>query len=401
MPGTDDPVVGTASGADRVFLDTASGLPLHPAARAVLEAALDRGWADPLRLHREGREARLLLDNAREVTASLIGCRPDEVSFVSSGTTACHLGVLGLRRGRSRTGRVVVHSAVEHSAVLQACLPSADDPAGAGDTVSVPVDRVGRVDLEAWHTAVAAPGVAAACLQSANHEVGTTQPLAAAHDVCRSSDVPLLVDAAASIGHAPVPDTWDLLTASAHKWGGPAGLGVLAVRKGVRWRAPWPEDEREPGMAGYVDVPRALATAAALQAVRETEAADTERMHAASARLREAIVARVPDVDVAGDPDARLPHIVNVSCLYVDGEALVTALDRAGFAVSSGSACTASALEPSHVLAAMGVLTHGNVRVSISASTTDAELDSFVATLGEVVADIRATTAIASETPGG
>ena len=154
-------------------------------------------------------------------------------------------------------------------------------------------------------------------------------------------------------------------------------------------------------MAGYVDVPRALATAAALQAVRETEAADTERTHAATARLREGIVATVPDVDVAGDPDARLPHIVNVSCLYVDGEALVTALDRAGFAVSSGSACTASALEPSHVLAAMGVLTHGNVRVSISASTTDAELDSFVATLGEVVADIRATTAIASETPGG
>jgi cysteine desulfurase len=335
------------------------------------------------------------------VTASLLGCRADEVSFVSSGTTACHLAVLGLRRGRARTGRVVVHSAVEHSAVLHACLPSPDDTAHADDAVSVGVDRLGRVDLEAWRTALTAAGVAAACLQSANHEMGTTQPLDEAHAACRSGDVPLLVDAAASIGHAPVPAAWDVLTASAHKWGGPAGVGVLAVRKGVRWRAPWPEDEREAAMAGYVDVPRALAAAAALKAVRETEAADAEQMHAQTDRLRERIVATVPDVDVAGDPDVRLPHIVNVSCLYVDGEALVTALDRAGFAVSSGSACTASALEPSHVLAAMGVLTHGNVRVSIAPSTTEAELERFVATLGEVVADIRTSAAIASEPSDG
>jgi cysteine desulfurase len=396
VPGTDDGAAEASRPGDRVYLDTASGLPLHPAARGVLEAALDRGWADPLRLHREGRETRLLLDNAREVTASLLGCRPDEVSFVSSGTTACHLGVLGLRRGRARTGQVLVHSAVEHSAVLHACLPSPVEQSEAG-AVPVGVDRLGRVDLDAWREAVAGPGVAAGCLQSANHEVGTTQPLAEAHDVCRSSDVPLLVDAAASIGWADVPDSWDVLAASAHKWGGPAGIGVLAVRKGVRWRPPWPDDEREPAMAGYVDVPRVLAAAAALQAVEETRAADAEQMRAATTRLREAIVAAIPDVDVAGDPEQRLPHIVNVSCLYVDGEALVTALDRAGFAVSSGSACTASALEPSHVLAAMGVLTHGNVRVSVSPRTSEVDLERFTSTMTDVVADLRASTAIPNE----
>jgi cysteine desulfurase len=134
-----------------------------------------------------------------------------------------------------------------------------------------------------------------------------------------------------------------------------------------------------------------------LQAVEETRVADAAQMRAATTGLREAIVAAIPDVDVAGDPDRRLPHIVNVSCLYVDGEALVTALDRAGFAVSSGSACTASALEPSHVLAAMGVLTHGNVRVSVSPGTTEVDLERFTSTMTEVVADLRASTAIPYE----
>jgi cysteine desulfurase len=376
----------------RVHLDSASGLPLHPAARSTYLDALDHGWADPLRLHHEGRTARLLLDNAREVVASVLGFRADEVGFVSSGTTACHLAVLGMLRGRARTGSRVVHSAVEHSAVLNVAgwaAPHGDVPADQ-HVRSVPVEPTGRVDLDAWSDAVAAPGVAVACLQAANHEVGTTQPLDAAADACRAAGVPLVVDAAALVGWSDVPPHGDVLAASAHKWGGSPGVGVLAVRRGTRWRSPWPGDEREQFGAGYVDVPSALASAAALQAVETTRHADAERMRRLTDDLRSGVVAAIPDVDVSGDPVHRLPHIVSFSCLYVDGEALVTELDRRGFAVSSGSACTSSSLRPSHVLAAMGVLTHGNVRVSVSPQTRADDLDRFVAATADIVARLRA-----------
>jgi cysteine desulfurase len=166
---------------------------------------------------------------------------------------------------------------------------------------------------------------------------------------------------------------------------------VLAVRKPVRLLPRWPVEEREDGLSpGHPDVPAVLAAAAALQA-RRTEAAELDARHRDwVAGLRKRIAADVPDVELTGDPDDRLPHVLTFSCLYVDGEALVTALDAEGFAVSSGSACTASTLRPSHVLAAMGVLTHGNVRVSLGRTTTHDEVERFGSVLPGLVRRIRA-----------
>ncbi|MGA8210019.1 MAG: aminotransferase class V-fold PLP-dependent enzyme, partial [Nocardioidaceae bacterium] len=196
-------------------------------------------------------------------------------------------------------------------------------------------------------------------------------------------------DAAASAGRVDLPTGWAAAAASAHKWGGPAGVGVLLVRKGARWRAPFPVDDRaDPRVAGFENVPGALAAAAALQAVLAEREVVAARQHALVARVRDGL-ATVPDVDVVGDPDRRLPHVVTFSCLYVEGESLVTELDRRGFAVASGSACTASSLEPSHVLAAMGALTHGNVRVSLGRDTTVEDVDRLLAVLPDVVLDLR------------
>jgi cysteine desulfurase len=365
-----------------VYLDAASSDPLHPAAREVLRAALDQGYADPRRLHGPGRSARILLDNAREAVAGSLGVRPDEVTFTASGTDAVHRGLLGLRAGQARVGSTVVHSAVEHSAVLHAAAWA------GGESVEVPVDRLGRVDVERLARAASAPGVAVAAVQSANHEVGTVQPLADV--VAALSDVPLFVDACASAGRLPLPHGWAAAAASAHKWGGPAGVGVLLVRKGARWRNPFPGDDRiDERTTGFENVPAALAAAAALQAV-VAERDEVGRRQAALIDRVRAGVAAVPDVEVVGDPDARLPHLVTFSCLYVDGEALVLGLDRRGYGVASGSACTASTLQPSHVLAAMGVLTHGNVRLSLTRDTTTADVDGFLAALPEVVGSIRA-----------
>lgn len=363
----------------RTELDTASGEPLHPAAQEVLLAALDRGYADPRRLHRPGRDARLMLDNARAAAAEALGVRPDEVSFTGSGTEAVHRGLLGLLRGSARGSRVV-HAAVEHSAVRHAA-------AWAGEPLEVGCDRVGRVPVDDLAAAATEPDVGVVALQSANHEVGTLQDPGALE---LPPGVPLFSDACASMGRLPLPDGWSAAAGSAHKWGGPAGVGVLLVRKGARWRNPFPGDDRiDERVAGFENVPAALAAAAALQAVVTAREEVNARQHALVDRVR-AAVAQIPDAEVVGDPVRRLPHLVTFSFLYVDGEALVHALDRLGFGVASGSACAASTLEPSAVLAAMEVLTHGNVRLSLGRGTTAEEVERFVSVLPGVVAELRA-----------
>ncbi|MEN3359029.1 MAG: cysteine desulfurase, partial [Mycobacteriales bacterium] len=205
-----------------------------------------------------------------------------------------------------------------------------------------------------------------------------------------TAGVPLHVDAAQSVGRVPVPAGWSLLTASAHKWGGPPGVGVLVVRTGTRWVSPLPADERERGRApGAENVPAIVAAAAALRARLSEMDAEAARLAALVDLIRERVAATVPDVEVVGDPTGRLPHLVTFSCLYVDGEALLHELDRRGFAVSSGSSCTSSTLTPSHVLVAMGVLSHGNIRVSLHRDTTTDDVHRFLATLPTVVADLR------------
>jgi cysteine desulfurase len=362
------------------YLDSGSSEPLHPAARAVLLDALDRGYADPLRLHGPAREARLLLDQARGAVADALAVRADEVSFTSSGTAAVHAGVLGLLRGRARVSTRLALSAVEHSAVFAAARFWEEYADGTAHVL--PVDHQGRVGVEALGEPT---GVVA--LQHANPEVGTVQPVAAVAEA--NPGVPLFLDACATGARLPLPEGWSAAALSAHKWGGPAGVGVLLVAKRTRWRAPFPTDDRvDPRASGFENVPAALAAAAALQArVAEREALNdrhrglTERL---SARL-----GSLPDTEVHGDPERRLPHLVSFSCLYVDGETLVSELDRRGFAVASGSACTASSLEPSHVLVAMGALTHGNARVSLAPDTTAADVDALADAVAEVVADLR------------
>lgn len=361
-------------------LDAASSTPLHPAAREAFLAALDRGYADPRRLHAAARDSRLLLDNAREATADALGVRPDEVSFTATGTEAVHRGLLGLVKG-SRRGDLVVHSAVEHSSVLHAI-------AWGARARAVGVMGDGRVyDGDLVNEAIG-PDVGVVALQTANHEVGTIQPVG---EFELPNDIPLFTDACASMGRLPLPRGWAVAAGSAHKWGGPAGVGVLLVRKGARWRNPFPSDDRvDERTAGFENVPAILAAAASLQAVVAERESVNALQHSLIDVVRTRVAAEVSDVEVVGDPTDRLPHLVTFSCLYVDGEALVHELDRRGFGIASGSACTSSTLAPSHVLEAMGVLTHGNVRLSLQRDATRPDVEAFCDVLPEVVGSIRA-----------
>ena len=367
----------------RAWLDASGAARVHPVARRAFEQALDDGWADPRRLSTEGRRARALLDAARESLAAAVGARTEEVHVGPSHTAALHAAVLGTAAGRRRVGTRAVASAVERAAVLHA-----GEHAGL-DVVRVPVARTGAVDPDAFTAALDDVPTALAALQHANGEVGTLQPTDAVHAATTARGVPLLVDGGASIGHVDVGPAWDLLTLDPRDWGSVPGAGLLVVRRGVRWHPVAPEDE-DRWFPGGPSVPAAFAAAASLEAVLADRAEADRRRRALVDRVRARVAAEVPDVEVVGDPDARLPHVVTFSCLYVDGEALVTELDRAGFAVGSGSACTSSSLEPSHVLAAMGVLTHGNVRLGLDRDVTAEDVDRFLAVLPGAVARVRA-----------
>jgi cysteine desulfurase len=330
-----------------------------------------------------------MLDNARAVVAECLGARPDEVTFTPSGTHAVHLGVLGLLGGRARQGDLLLASSVEHSAVLQA---GSWHAARGGRFETVPVDRHGRVSPASVTAAADEHGSpAVVALQSANPEVGVLQPV---EEVADGLEAPLFVDACASAGLLPLPGGWAAAAASAHKWGGPSGVGVLLVRRGARWRNPFPGDDRvDDRSTGFENVPGALASAAALRASLDEQMVMAAEHSSLTAMLAER-VRSIADTEVFLAPGNRLANVLAFSCLYVDGEALVTELDRLGFAVASGSACTASTLEPSHVLAAMGALTHGNVRISLGRDTAAADVQRLAEVLPGVVERIRTETGV-------
>jgi cysteine desulfurase len=371
----------------QVFLDSSSGEPMLADARRAWLDAQQAGWGDPVRLHRPGRLAAQAMDQAREVVATAVGARPDEVIFTASGVHASQAAILGLALGRRRVGSRIVTTAIDHSSVLAAA-------AAAGLHDAVDVDQEGHVDLEQWSAAVGSAGTAAACIQVANHEVGTLQPYAEAAEICQRGEVPLVVDATAALGRIDLSDAggWSVLTGWAGAFGGPASVGILVIKKNARWRAPYPTDDYQGGRwPGVPDVPAIYAAAVALDCWQRDGRTVAGRQHDLVDELRAGIAQQVPDVDVAGDPVRRVPHLLTFSALYVDGETLTLELDKAGFAVASGSACSASSEHPSHVLAAMGALTHGNVRIGLTWTTTAAETSQFLAVLPPIVAGIRAT----------
>lgn len=370
-----------------MYLDGSSGEPLLPEARDAWLAAQDAGWGDPLRLHGPGRRAAQALDRAREVVAAAVGARADEVVFTASAVQGTYAALGGLAIGRRRIGDRIVTTAVDHSSVLAAAQ-------AYGRLTAIGVDAQGHVDPAAWQAELAAGDVAAAVIQVANHEVGTRQPFEEVAALCRTADVPLVLDATAALGRLDLSSReagWSVLVGAAGAFGGPVGVGVLVLRRGVRWRAPWPVDDYQGGRwPGEPDVPAVVAAAVALETWLSDREAVASRQHAQVDRLRRGIAESVREVDVVGDPDRRAPHLMTCSVLYVDGETLTLELDRAGIAVSSGSACSASSDTPSHVLAAMGALTHGNLRIGLTRSTSDAEVDALLAALPPIVDRIRA-----------
>ena len=358
------------------YLDAVGGQPLLPAARQAWLSATEQAWSDPARLHHGGRRAGLILDAARSSIAGHLGVRPDDVYFTSSGPTALATAISGLIASRNAVSGRVVATAVESLAVLEPLRRWSDD------VDLVPVTAVGALNLPAFESALARPA-AIACVQAANAEVGTRQPLDRAHALALAAGVPLVVHAVQVIGRDPMPEHWDVLAASARDWGGPAGVGVLAVRPSLRWT---PDASPDRGwVGGFPDIAGAASAAAALEYLTPHRAAESARLAALVAALRQELPVHVSGLVVAGDDIDRLPHIVTFTCEGVTGEALVTELDRRGYSVASGSACTSDARLPSQVLAAMGLSAAASIRVSLPFGCTVQTVEGFNAVLPEAV----------------
>jgi cysteine desulfurase len=388
----------------RVYLDHASAWPLRPEARQAWLDASQVAWADPSRRHREGRAARDLLDRATATVAVAVGADARALTWTSGGTEAIHLAVLGSARAAERRGerrRHLVVGAVEHSSVLRACERLRDEHGYDLDVVGV--DGAGLVDPD-HVAALLRDDTLAVHLQHANHEVGAIQPTheVAAH--CRDRGALLHVDACQTVGQLGLTLEQlgaDLLTASGAKFGGPRGTGFLAV--GPRGRvAPLLEgDERQRRRrAGLEDVPSIAAAAVALEVARAAMQTERSARELVRRHLRRRFPEVVEDLAVHGPLADAHPGIVAVSALYVDGEGLVAALDDAGFAVHSGSSCVSTSGEPSHVLVAMGALTHGHVRVSVGPETTITDADALLAAFAEAVTTSRAAAGMRARPAG-
>lgn len=370
----------------RVFLDHASTTPLRPEARAAMVEWLDRAVVgDPSRLYSEAMEARAAVEAARAQVAVLVGARPREVVFCSGATeaivTACH----GVARSDPQR-QISALAAVEHSAVRSA--------AERGETVELPVDGNGRVELAALD-GLAAASLSVVHLQWANHEVATIQPVAAAMAWCGAHGVLGHVDAAQAVGHVPVDfaaSGASLMSVSAHKFGGPLGAGALIVRRGLRLDPLLVGGDQERARrAGIENVPAIVGFGAVCATVAQTLPEEVRASRRHTGRIIDWASTR-GDVTVLGetDDDGRLPHLVCLGLVGVEPQPVVLGLDAAGIAVHSGSSCSSEALEPSPVLAAMGADADRSLRISVGWSTTDADIDAVLRELPRVLDGLHA-----------
>jgi cysteine desulfurase len=380
----------------RIYLDHAATTPVDP---AVIEAMLPywaQGWGNPSSLYGAGRAARTALDGARAAVARVLGCASNEIVFTSGGSEGDNLALKGVVEAALLAGEAahLITTQIEHHAVLH----TADYLEERGVAVTrLPVDAEGFVDPDAVAAAIR-PETRLISVMYANNEIGTIEPLAAIAAVAHAHGVLFHTDAVQAAGSLPLDVNVlgvDLLTIAAHKFYGPKGVGALYIRAGTPMRYQQQGGPQEGDRRGGTENVAAIAGLATALA-RADAARDEYNTHcrALRDRLIEGILAAIPGARLNGPRgDRRLANNVNVAFTGVQGEDLIIALDLAGIAASSGSACTTGATEPSHVLRAIGVpgdAIGGSLRLTVGRDNTPAEIEEVLALLPEVIEQLRA-----------
>lgn len=376
-----------------VYLDHAATTPMVPAALEAMTEHL-RTVGNASALHASGRHARRIVEESRETIASALGCRPGEVVFTSGGTEADNLalkGVFWARRAKDPRRRRILTTAVEHHAVLDP-LFWLEEREGAA-IWPLAVDELGRLRLDVLAEAIDRDpdSIALISVMWANNEVGTVQPVTEVVELAAAHSIPVHTDAVQAVGAVPVDfaaSGVDALTLTAHKLGGPFGVGALLARRELDATALMHGGGQERFRSGTIDVPAIAGFAAAVELAVKAQGEYAERVGALRDRLIRGLLGVVPDAILNGDPIDRLPGNAHFSFPGCEGDALLMLLDAQGIECSTGSACSAGVPQPSHVLMAMGQSeeqARSSLRFSLGHTSTEADVDALVAAIGPCV----------------
>ena len=373
----------------RVYLDSNATTPMLPDVFDAMRPFYTEQFGNPSSIHHYGQHARAAVESARESVARLLGCRAAEIVFTSGGTEADNLGVFGL----VRAGDHVISSTIEHHAVLNSCKRL--EQMGC-EVTYVPVSGSGEIDPEDVRRALR-PNTRLISIMMANNETGALQPVEEIGLVAAEADVYFHTDAVQAAGKVAIDVNrvrCDLLSISGHKMHAPQGVGALYVRKGTLLQPLFYGGRHERSRrAGTENVPGIVGLGRAAEiAIESFTNGGVEQIRAMRDRLQNSILARVDAAGVNGEGAPRVPNTTNIYFDYIEGEAMVIALDLKGLAVSTGAACSSGAIEPSHVLTAMGLTpdrARASIRFSLGKQNTEEEVDFAVSLVPETVSRLR------------
>lgn len=380
---------------DRIYLDNAATTAVS---QPVMEAMLPyymQVYGNPSSVHSTGRDAKKAVERARRQVASALGCSAQEIYFTAGGSESDNWALKGAAFAHQEKGRHIITTQIEHHAILHTCQWLETQ---GWQVTYLPVDADGFVTAQQVENALR-PDTVLVSVMAANNEIGTLEPVAEIGALCHERGVLFHTDAVQAVGAIPLDvETLhaDMLSLSAHKFHGPKGIGALYIRKGVKIDPLIHGGAQERGhRAGTENLPGIVGLGKAIELAEEGLAENAARMTFLRNRLVSCLTAAIPDMRINGTMEKRLPNNVNVSFAGIEGEAVLLRLDLEGIAASSGSACTAGSLDPSHVLTAIGLTrdeAKGSLRLTLGTDTTQEDIDEVVAKLPGIVASLREMT---------
>ena len=377
----------------RIYLDHAATTPTHPEVVKAMLPYFTDVFGNPSTIYSYGQEAKGAIEEARAKVAELIGARGEEITFTSGGTEADNFALKGVAYANEHKGDHIITTSIEHHAVVESC--KFLERRGFKVTY-LPVDEHGLVDPDDVRKAITDKTILISVMHASN-EVGTIEPVDEIGEIAREAGVYFHTDAVQTVGHMPVSVDElkvDLLSISAHKLYGPKGVGALYIRKGTKLVSLIHGGEQERGRrAGTENVTAIVGLGKAVELDGQEMGKEAERLAYLRDKLIEGLGEKIDHIRLNGHPRKRLPNNVNVSVDFVEGESILLNLDLEGISASTGSACSSSSLEPSHVLLALGLSpeqAHGSLRFTFGRENTEEDMERVLEVLPEIVARLRA-----------
>jgi len=377
----------------KVYLDYAATTPTDPLVLQAMEPYFFKKFGNASSLHAYGQEAKKALEDSRQILADFIGARPEEIVFTSGGTESDNYVILGTASALENKGNHIITSTIEHHAVSE---PLKFLERKGFKVTYLKVDKDGLVWPDDLKKVISDETILISIMH-ANNEIGTVQPIESLGKIAKEKGIYFHTDAVQTVGHLGINVNElnvDLLSLSAHKFYGPKGVGALYIRKGTRLETFMRGGDQERGRRGSThNIPGIVGLAKAVELCQKNMDHESKFQSGLRDRLIKEIPLRIPEVILNGHPTKRLPNNVNFSIKYIEGESMLLSLDMLGIACSTGSACTSSSLEPSHVLLAIGLdhgTAHGSLIITLGRWTTESDINYLLEKLPLVVKKLRA-----------